>query len=123
MNSLALVRSPSNMSGSAPVVRDWAPPPPARNPPGKGFPGPPPPPGFPPPGPPGFPPGLPPNGPGPGPEFALGLGWKENALVIAIAIWVEVIVECVVLIGDDFSWLGISCVRSPESFSSVESVD
>ena len=121
MNSLALVRSPSKMRGRAPVVRVWAPPP-ARNPPGSGFPGPPPP-GFPPPGPPGFPPGFPPNGLGPGPEFALGLGLNENALVIAVAIWVEVMVGCVVEIGDDFNWLGISCVRSPESSASLESVD
>ena len=122
MNSLALVRSPSNMRGRAPVVQDWAPPP-ARKPPGRGFPGPPPPPpGFPPPGPPGFPPGFPPNGPGPGPEFALGLGWNENALVIAVAIWEDVMVGCVVLIGDDFNWWGISWVRNPDSFSSEESV-
>ena len=123
MNSLALVRSPSNIRGRAPVVRDWAPPPPARNPPGNGFPGPPPPPRFPPPGPPGFPPGLPPNGPGPGPEFALGLGLNENALVIAVAIWVDVMVGCAVFIGDDFNWCGISRIRSSESFASVESVD
>ena len=123
MNNLALVRSPSNMRGRAPVVRDWAPPPPAKKPPGKGFPGPPPPPGFPPPGPPGFPPGLPPNGPGPGPEFALGLGWNENALVIAVAIWVDVMVGCDVFIGEDFNCCGMSCVLRSDSFSSVESVD
>ena len=124
MKSLAFARSPSNMRGRAPVVQDWAPPPPAKKPPGKGFPGPPPPPpGFPPPGPPGFPPGFPPNGPGPGPKFALGLGWKENALVIAVAIWVDVIVGCVVFIGDDFNRWGISRDRNSESFSSEESVD
>ena len=102
------------MRGRAPVVQVWAPPP-ARNPPGSGFPGPPPPPGF--------PPGFPPNGLGPGPEFALGLGLKENALVIAVAIWVEVIVGCVVFIGDNFNWSGISRVRSPDSSALLESVD
>ena len=82
MKSLAFVQSPSNMRGRAPVIRLWAPPP-AKNPPGKGFPGPPPPPpGFPPPGPPGFPP----NGFGPRPEFARGLGLNENAWVMAVAI-------------------------------------
>ena len=121
MNSLVLVRSPSKMTGRAPVVRVWAPPP-ARNPPGSGFLGPPPP-GFPPPGPPGFPPGFLPNGLGPGPEFALGLGLNENTWVIAVAIWVEVMVGCVVVIGDDFNWLGISHVRSSDSSAWLESVD
>ena len=121
MNSLALVRSPSKMRGRAPVVRVWAPPP-ARNPPGSGFPGPPPP-GFPPPGPPGFPPGFPLNGLGPGPEFALGLGLNENVLVIAVAICVDVMVGCIVFIGDDFSWSGISRVRSSDFSTLLESVD
>src|ERR1700722_13707423 len=58
--SSALVRPPLKVMGRAPAILLWVPPP-TRNPPGRGFPGGPGPPGFPP----GFPP--PPGGPPPPP--------------------------------------------------------
>ena len=107
MKSLALVQSPSKISGKAPAIQVVFPPP-TRNPPGSGAPGPPPP-RLPPPGPPGFPPGFPPNGFGPpDPELARGLGWKENALVIAVAIWVDIMVGCAEVTGEVFSCEGMS---------------
>lgn len=98
-----MLKSPSKISGRAPAIQACAPPP-ARNPPGRGLPRPPPP-GLPPPlGPPGFPP----NGFGPGPELAWGLGLNKNAWVITVAIWVEVIIGCVVVTGEVFSCVGMS---------------
>lgn len=96
------MRSLSKMSGRAPAIQDWAPPP-ARNPPGRGFPGPPPP-GLPPPRPPGFPQ----NGFGPGPKLTRGLGLNKNAWVITVVICVKVIVGCAVDTGKVFSCIAIS---------------
>src|SRR3984957_457554 len=119
MKSSALVRSPVKVIGRAPAILVWFPPP-TKNPPGRGFPGAPGPPGFPPgfPPPPGGPP-PPPGGPPPPPhwtlplpELARGRGAKLNAACIALAISVVVICVGFVSIGEFFNWFGISKVRS-----------
>ena len=128
----ALVRSPVKISGSAPAILVWFPPP-TRNSPGRGGPGPPgpPPPGFPPgfPPPPRGPPPLP-GGPPPPPhwtlplpELARGRGVKLNAACIAVAISVDIICGGFALIGEFFNWFGMSKALSALLSICAESED